>query len=139
MTTLSPITTTTQAIKVVTDALEGHDNITLAELESNGIEVSERTLYKVLDVLKDSRLFNAVKGTAYLTNGFTVAYEEKGFKYCKMEQIIFIGNNHNIVLKDQPRIKVYISSAMWVDVSISYSDRTFINMCMTPHERLTRE
>ncbi|EML6324813.1 hypothetical protein QCQ60_005142 [Bacillus cereus] len=139
MTTLSSITTTTQAIKAVVDALEGHDNITLAELESNGIEVSERTLYKVLDVLKDSRLFNAVKGTAYLTNGFTVAYEEKGFKYCRMEQIVFIGNNHNIVLKDQPRIKVYISSAMWVDVSISYSDRTFINMCMTPHERLTRE
>ncbi|PFT50752.1 MULTISPECIES: hypothetical protein [Bacillus cereus group] len=139
MTTLSPITTTTQAIKAVTDALEGHDNITLAELESNGIEVSERTLYKVLDVLKDSRLFNAVKGTAYLTNGFTVAYEEKGFKYCRMEQIVFIGNNHNIVLKDQPRIKVYISSAMWVDISISYSDRTFINMCLTPHERLTRE
>ncbi|HDR4373589.1 TPA: hypothetical protein QCP80_003419 [Bacillus cereus] len=139
MTTLSPITTTSQAIKAVTEALEGHDNITLAELEANGIEVSERTLYKVLDVLKDSRLFNAVKGTAYLTNGFTVAYEEKGFKYCKMEQIIFIGNNHNIVLKDQPRIKVYISSAMWVDVSISYSDRTFINMCLTPHERLTIE
>lgn len=139
MTTLSPITTTSQAIKAVTEALEGHDNITLAELEADGIEVSERTLYKVLDVLKDSRLFNAVKGTAYLTNGFTVAYEEKGFKYCKMEQIIFIGNNHNIVLKDQPRIKVYISSAMWVDVSISYSDRTFINMCLTPHERLARE
>lgn len=136
---MTTITTTSQAIKAVTDALEGHDNITLAELEADGIEVSERTLYKVLDVLKDSRLFNAVKGTAYLTNGFTVAYEEKGFKYCKMEQIIFIGNNHNIVLKDQPRIKVYISSAMWVDISISYSNRTFINMCLTPHERLTRE
>ncbi|EOO11452.1 hypothetical protein [Bacillus cereus] len=136
---MTTITTTSQAIKAVTDALEGHDNITLAKLEADGIEVSERTLYKVLDVLKDNRLFNAVKGTAYLTNGFTVVYEEKGFKYCRMEQIVFIGNNHNIVLKDQPRIKVYISSAMWVDVSISYSDRTFINMCLTPHERLTRE